>query len=250
MSLEARFLYLDESGDAGAPPPFGSSPTRHLVYAGMIVTPSQNLEMKEGVDYILAKHFDTQGYERPAELHYGALINDRGEYIQLEDIEKKELANDVFELIKQIEPVLMGTVMDKKAQLEQYDEPSHPKAYSFRWTVERFHYYLEEEVAAGMVIADAEEGKIDQQIRELLHEAKYEGISIIEDKGSRVPRIMDSVALTASEMSPGVQLADFIAYVTHSKFEREQDRRFQEISHLWRDPSDTDFTEPSLIPQT
>lgn len=249
MTLEARFLYLDESGDDGAPPPHGESPTQHLVYAGIIVSPGQNLELKEGVDYLIAQHFDAKGYDRPEELHYGDLINERGNYSQLEEIEKKELADGVFELINQVEPVLMGTVMDKKKQLDEYEDPSHPKAYSFRWTVERFHYYLEEKKLAGMVIADAEEGKIDEQIQNLLYEAKYDGISIIKNRGSRVPRIMDSVALTPSEMSPGVQIADFVAYATLSKYERDKERRFRELAHLWRDPSGTEFTEPSLIPE-
>jgi len=250
MSLDARFLYLDESGDDGPPPPHGESKTDHMVYAGIVATPSQNLELKEGVDYILTRHFDSQGYDRPEELHYGALINDRGRYSQLKGIEKKNLADDVFRLINQVEPTLMGTVMDKRAQIEKYDDPAHPKAYSFRWTVERFHYYLEEKKSAGMVIADAEEGKIDKKIRELLYEAKYEGISITKDKGSRVPRIMDSVALTPSEMSPGVQIADFVAYAVLSKYDRDKGDRFQEISHLWRSPPETEFQEPSLIPKS
>ncbi|MDZ7701795.1 MAG: DUF3800 domain-containing protein [Halobacteriales archaeon] len=249
MTLEARFLYLDESGDDGEPPPHGNSPTQHIVYAGIIVTPGQNLELKEGAEYLLSRHFDSKGYERPEELHYGDIINDRGNYKQLDGIEKKELSDDVFDLINQVEPVLMGTVMDKKNQLEKYDNPSHPKAYAFRWTVERFHYYLEEDSTAGMVIADAEEGKIDLILKNLLYEAKYDGISIIKDKGSRIPRIMDSVALTPSEMSPGVQIADFVAYATLSKFERDKGNRFDEIGELWRDPDDSDFREPSLIPE-
>lgn len=246
--MESKFLYLDESGDDGYPEPHGKSESRYFVYAGAIVDAEQNLELKEGVEYILSYHFDTQGLKRPEELHYGALINERGAYNQLEGIQFKELADDVFELITQVEPTIVATVMDKSKQFEEYEDPAHPKSYSFRWTVERFQYYLEKENNAGMVIADAEEGQIDTRIQNLLNDAKHEGISIIKDKGSRIPRIMDSVALTPSELSPGIQIADFIAYSVFSKYNRDKGDRFEEISHLLRSPPEVDFEEPSVIP--
>lgn len=242
--MQSKFLYLDESGDPGDPPGLGGSGSTHFVYAGVVVDPEQNLEFKECVEYLMGLHFDEKGYDRPEELHYGDLINDRFEYSALEDIEKKELADDVFKTIKQVEPELIGSVIDKEHYFEESNDNPHPKTFALRRTVARFHRHINQEGSAGMVIADAERGEIDDYIQSILHSAKSKGIGEKQNTGSKIPRIMDSVAITPSEMSPGVQIADFVAYATFSAVERGKRERFEEISDQWKSTPDVDGSEP------
>ena len=64
---------------------------------------------------------------------------------------------------------------------------------------------------------------------------------------SRLEKILNGVLFTPSYGSPGVQLADFVAYATFSKFERNKSQRFEQVDPLWRRVGG--FREPSVIPK-
>ena len=241
-----RYLYMDESGDAGLPEEH-SSHTRHMVYAGVILTPEQCYEVQEGVQEILDDHFTERGIEPPEELHYNDVVRERGSYGELTGMQRKALCDSVFELMERVEPVLIATVIDKKKHEERYVDPVSPKSYSFRSNVERFHFFLDDQDEYGSVIIDESENFVDNRLRRLVYQATDEGIKLA-GTGTKIPRIMDSAMTTPSEMSPGVQLADFVAYVTWCHYERDQSDRYQQINQLWRDPSGDQFTEPSLLP--
>lgn len=242
--MDGLFMYMDESGDGGLPSPYGASNTRHMVYAGAVVSAAQNLALRRGVEKIFALEF---GSDVPEELHYGDIINDRGIYDDMEGIQKKEIADAVFDLITDVEPTIIATVIDKKKHGNRYTDPWPPKPYIFRATVARFQYYCDVNSGVGMVVADAEQSFIDNELRQIVYNAKSDGVRIVE-KGSKLTNIMDSVLFTPSEMSPGIQIADFIAYAIWSDHEYGNSRRWNQIKHLMRDPEGSGFTEPSLLP--
>lgn len=239
-------MYMDESGDGGLPRPHGASNTRHMVYAGVVVNGAQNFELRQGTEELLSQFFGED--EEPDELHYGDLINDRGVYENIRGEQKKNIADAVFEVVKDVEPTIIATVIDKRRHGNQYADPWQPKPYIFRGSIARFQYYVDNHGSVGLTICDAEESFIHTQLRKIVNDARSDGVRIVEE-GSKLTNIMDSVMFTPSHMSPGIQIADFVAYAIWSKFEYGNDRRYQEIDHLFRDPPDTDFSEPSLLPE-
>lgn len=249
--MNSKFLYLDESGDGGWPEGYGgASKGRYFVFAGAIVDGEQNISLRNGVEEILKEYFPLRS-NRPEELHYADLVHDKGLYRDLPSAEKKQLADDVFDLITNVDPTVMGTVADKQRMKERYGEDAYPpKRYAFRATVDRFNKHLEAKNMVGTVTIDADES-FDRKLRRLVYNAKDQGIDIGGSRkgSSTVPRIMDTITLSPSEMSAGIQIADFIAYVIRHQYEYGGSDRFEEIEHLMRDPEAVSLTEPSVVPR-
>lgn len=250
--MRTQYLYIDESGDSGWMPKHGgASSSQHLAYAGIVVDGKQNYNIRKGVENIMQNHFP-QPQGRPEELHYADLIHDKGVYDDLSNSECKSIADDVFDLINEVEPILMATVVDKKQMKERYGgDADNPKQYAFRATVDRFNKHLEAHDNVGTVTIDVAEYRFDKQLRRLVFEAQNSGIEIsgARKDSSKIPRIMDTVTLSPSEMSPGLQIADFVAYATRHEYEYGGSNRFDEISDLFRDPEGVSLTEPSLVPR-
>lgn len=249
--MDTYFLYLDESGDSGWPQDYGgASPNRHFIYAGLVVDGEQNYQLRMGVEDIIQRYFPLQ-MERPEELHYADLIHNKGTYGDLTNDEAKSMADDVFDLIKDVEPILMGTVVDKRRMRDRYGKDAFPpKRYGFRATVDRFNMHLEANDAVGTVTIDVADRGFDRKLRQLVYDAQDSGIEIAGSRkdSSKVPHIMDTITMSPSEMSPGIQIADYVAYVTRHEHEYGDSDRYQEIEHLFRDPDGASLTEPSVVP--
>lgn len=249
--MKTYFLYLDESGDGGWPKGYGgNSPDHNFIYAGIVVDSEQNYKIRNGVENILQEYFP-QMESKPEELHYADLIHNKGSYDDLSDDEAYSMANDVFDLIKDIKPILMGTIVNKKRMRTRYGDDAYPpKRYAFRATVDRFNKHLAANDAVGTVTIDVGDRGFDRQLRQLVYDAQDSGIKIAGSRkdGSNVPNIMDTITMSPSEMSPGIQLADYVAYVTRHEHEYGSSDRYEEISDLWRDPDQAALTEPSVVP--
>jgi hypothetical protein len=215
-----------------------------------VVDGEQNYEIRNGVENILQQYFP-QSSSRPEELHYADLIHNKSYYDDLTDDKAYSMANDVFDLIKGVEPTLMGTVVDKRRMRTRYGDNAYPpKRYGFRATVDRFNKHLAANDAVGTVTIDVGDRGFDRKLRQLVYDAQDSGIEIAGSKkdGSNVPNIMDTITMSPSEMSPGIQLADYVAYVTRHEHEYGNSDRYEEISHLWRDPDQAALEEPSVVP--
>ena len=249
---EFATLYLDESGGKAWPPPWGQNPDRFYVLAGPVLKPDQDRRAHAEVPEILAEFFP-DSLARPSELHYGDLINARGPYARLERTTRLALADRVWDLILQIKPTLVGSVVDKTLMKQRYaDRAFPPNEYAMRATIERFDRDLEAERMLGMVIMDTESLESDRALRTLVHRARSDGIKLgginyIPAADRKLENILNSVTFTPSEMSPGIQLADYIAYATYSAFERARSGRFDQVAHLWRRVGS--YREPSVIPR-
>lgn len=249
--MNSRYLYLDESGDGGWTPKFGGNSSEpYFVYAGAILTPSQNHELKRSIDEILDSYFDKG---KPEEIHYADICQGNKEYKQLTEENRGSLRDNIFEAILEIEPTLMATVIDKNRLKYKYKNNAlPPKSLAFRATVDRFHKHLKSNGCIGNVVIDAGESSIDRELRNLIYDAKEDGIKlpgVRNDADTTLPRLMDTVNVTPSEMSPGIQLADVIAYqVRHEYRYPDTSHGFNAIEHLFRDPDEASLTEPSLVP--
>lgn len=245
-------LYLDESGGKNWPTPWGADPHVQYVLAGLCMTPEQDVVAHQGVAAILDKFFPAPG-RRPAELHYGDIINKRGPYSYLTDAKRKEVADDVFALIRKCAPTLMGSVVKKDFMKQRYGANAHPpNEYALRATIDRFDRHLEETQSVGMVIMDTESRESDRGLRLMVHNAKHRGIRVggigyLPMADRKLTHVLNTISFSESHMSPGIQLADFIAYATWSHHERGRSNRWNEITGLWR--TSGHFREPSIIPR-
>lgn len=246
-------LYLDESGEKPWPEPWGHSKSRHYVLSGLLLTPEQDNAIHTSVPAIVAKFFPIPE-TCPSELHYGDIINKRGPYAELSDEARLAMANAVFDLILKVKPVLMGSVVDKQRMKQRYGAHAHqPNEYAMRATVERFDRDLERMKCVGMVIMDTESFTADEALRKMVHRAravgiKLGGVNYLPGSDRMLKNVLNSVGFSPSQMSPGIQLADFIAYATWSHFERSKSRRYEQISGLWAEPM-RGYREPSVIPK-
>jgi len=240
-------LYLDESGGRGWPPPWGRNRQKYYVLAGCILTPDQDKRAHQEVPQILTEFFP--GGNGPSELHYGDLINDRNGYELLSDEEKLGFANRVWDFINDLEPVLMGTVVDKVAMRARYSHPHEPSQYAMRTTIERFDKYLKDVGKYGMTIVDTQ--SFEKEMQQMVHDSRKLGIEFSGrgqmPTGSRLENVLNSIVCCPSHMCPGVQIADFVAYAAFSHIERRKSRRYDQVARLWRRTGE--FVEPSIVPK-
>lgn len=240
-------LYLDESGGRGWPPPWGRNRHRYYILAGCIMTPDQDKRAHEEVPKILGEFFPSGN--GPVELHYGDLINGRNGFELLERGDKLRFADRVWEFILELNPLLMGTVVDKSAMRTRYPTPHEPSQYAMRATIERFDKHLKQVGRYGMTIVDTQ--SFEREMQQMVHESRKSGIKIggrqpvIAD--SNLENVLNSVVCCPSHMCPGVQIADFVAYATFSHFERNNSRRYSQVLPLWRRAGR--FCEPSVVPR-
>jgi hypothetical protein len=243
-------LYLDESGGKEWPPPWGSNESRHYVLTGPVLTPEQDLRAAAELEAILFHHFPDES-TRPAELHYGDIINGRGPYASFSKEQKKSISDDVWSLILDLAPVLIGTVVRKPRLKERYGVNAFPpNEYGLIATCDRFHRHLVGTDCLGMILMDTETMASQAAMQKIVHSGRRWGARIFGVVGApdnpRLDRILNTLVFTPSHMSAGVQIADFVAYATWSNFERAKGDRFRQIATLWRRTGG--FAEPSVVP--
>lgn len=252
---ESYTLYLDSTGESGWNPPYGKSKNRYYAVAGLAITPESNLEAYRETERILKKYIPKQEWFSPKfELCYHHLIRGKGIYTSLAHPQRLAMANEVFNLILSLKPILFATVIDKPALKGRYGINAYdPKLLAIRATVHRFAMSLKRENGVGTVSMDAEEYRKDHLIQEMVRTFKKNGIII---RGftyhpmyiERINRIIDTINFTDSTISSGIQLADFCARTTWQHYERNKSRRFQQISPLW-DRVGNRIYEPSVFPK-
>lgn len=249
MMIHLR-LHIDESGGKLWPPPWGKNPDKHYVMVGLIMDRNQIAEATEGVSEVLERHFPDPA-TRPVEIHYGDIINGRKICAKLSDAQRRALSDDVFALIERVSPVLMGTVIRKEALKRRYGDRAHsPPSYALRATLGRFDAHLKGASCDGDVVLDTAGVREDEESTTLVERIRAGGTRLSPTAGrpwldSHLERIT-SVACVDSRSNRGLQLADFIAYVTWVHFERGHSRRFDQIDRMWRRVGS--FREPSVLP--
>jgi hypothetical protein len=234
-------LYLDGSGDPGWCSPYGTSNTTWYVLGGAAINDSANVAINMGVADIIKKY--SQIAESPIkELKYSALIagnKDYG-YDRLTRPQRKDMANEVFDLILEYEPALFATAIHKNRHYEKYSNPFDPLLLSFRFTVTRYDKYLVENMDKGKIFMDSEAPSATKALKALIEDAKISGIFLNGVSGqyeagpnSKLPSLLNNLDFNTSENSPGIQLADFCSHAVWRKYERAQGDRFSTIQYLY-----------------
>jgi len=249
-------LYLDTTGDPGWCAPFGKSPVQHYVVGGLALTSDADLKANEEVNRILVKYLGSatwRGYK--LELCYHDLIRGKHQYEGLEHPQRLAMANEVFDLLLELKPVLFATVVKKIRMKERYGIHAYdPKIYGIQATMHRFAMFLKRQTnGIGNVMMDTEEYRKDHLLQEMVRTFKATGIVI---RGSdyqpryeeRLDRILNTIAFSDSNLSIGIQLADVCCRSIWQHYERGKSNRFNQLAPLWNRNNGTIY-EPSVIPK-
>lgn len=249
-------LYLDSSGDPGWTPPFGKSITTWYIAGGIALTPEADQKAGIEVQRILKKYIpETQRRKFPPreyEIHYHKIVGGHDIFDHMDHSARKAMSDEVFTLIKSLNPVLFATAINKTQLKRVYGGRAyHPKALAIQATIGRFSFYLERENKIGSIMMDEEEYRKDKELQSLVHTFRRDGIMI---RGTNyqpmyentLTNVLNAPSFTPSHISPGIQLADVISRCTWTHFERQKSNRFNELQSLW-DSGDRVF-EPSVVP--
>jgi Protein of unknown function (DUF3800) len=254
--MEKYTLYLDSCGDPGWNKPFGKSPIKYYVVAGLALTTECDLVANMEVERILGKYLTLAqwlGFER--ELCYHHLIQGKGAYEKLTHEQRLAMANEVFDLLLKLKPILFASVINKPEMKERYGVDAHdPKLLGIRATIHRFGMSLKaRDNAVGDVMMDAEEYRKDHLIQELVKTFKSKGVLIKgwnyqPNYNDKLERILNTISFADSTTCAGIQLADFCCRTTWQHYEEAKSNRFAQLSPLW-DNKNGRVYEPCEIPK-
>lgn len=257
FGMSSCTLYIDPTGDSGWFPPFGKSRTRWYVVAGLVLTPDTDFKARQGTETILKKYISdsmrNQYPDKYYEIHYRDIIGGNNIYSQLSHEQRKDLSDEVFDLLTNIHPVLFATAIDKLQLKYKYGGRAyHPRQLGLRATIHRYSMYLDREGLVGSVIIDEEEYRKDVELRTMIHNFRRYGITLRgwnyqPAKENRLERVLNTVGFTPSEMSSGIQLVDVCSRATWAHFALEKSRRFDQLSAFW-DRHESRTYEPVVFP--
>jgi hypothetical protein len=234
-------LFLDASGHSEFPPPYGRGKDTYYVLAGLAIEHTRWFEAYTGLNQLCREYFPSCWSQ--IEIHYGDLINRRGEWNRLTDIQRKEFADKIFNLVHSINPTLFAMVIDKVKHHDAYITPESPKQLAVRFMVPRFSKFLQRKKELGIMVYDSETITADRPLRDFLTQGRLQGVVMsanwefcpeaIFQTQNRLEGIIESIFFLESKNSPGIQITDFCAYAVWSQYEHKKGDRFKEIYDLF-----------------
>lgn len=257
--MDQYTLYLDAAGDPGWPAPFGRSRTQWYVLAGIALNSKNDINAKLLAESLLEEYVPNvernKWPDSNYEIHYHDIIFGKNVFSHLEDSKRKELADKIFDLILKLDPrpVVFATAINKVQHKRKYSNRAFPvRTLAMQATIHRFSMFLEEKDHIGSVIVDEEEYKKDKEVRVMIHQLRRFGATIRgqnyqPSKENNLKRILNSISLSPSEMSTGIQLADVCSRSIWAHFEHKKSNRFNQILELF-DRNATRIFEPSIVP--
>lgn len=250
--MESYTLYLDESGDAGWPAPFGKSRTKWFVLAGVAFKAEDDLNAKLGVEGLLEKYVPKnireENDDKYYEIHHHDILYGKNIFSHLDRSDRISLIYDVVDLILKNNPILFATVVNKVQHRYKYEDRAfNSKILAMQGTIGRFSMYLDRVNAIGSIVMDSEEYKKDNLIRNMVQKFRKEGVEIRginyqPRKVNKLEKILNTVNFSPSEMSAGIQLADICSSAIWNHFERNMGEVYALIEKIF------DQNEPSVTP--
>ena len=253
-NMQFYTLYLDGSGDPGWVHPQGKSRAPNYILAGLAVRPEADLLVQDEVRGITA-FLDKKYRERKiSEMHFANLVGRYGEWRSVTKEDADQVEEKLLSLIDKIEPVVFATVVQKKKLMQRYETPIHPRMLSVQATLHRFNMWLNQNNACGIAIMDTEIYRQDKSLQDFVYNLKEKG-TIIRGRDydprheDKLERIINTLLFCQSHMSPGIQVADMIAYIVnrHYRVQTETELRWKVIKpymQCYQDGSD-----PSVLPR-
>lgn len=215
------------------------------------MTPDQDIQAKQKVHEILEKFIsDDVKVRYPSkfyELHYTDLINANNIYRHLDAHARKEMADKVFDFLTELSPIIISTSINK-LQIQKIHSHGawHLKQLAMRFLLHKFSMYLTRHQMVGTVVYDEEESRNDVKLRNMMHSisghgAHMPGFDYQQFKNDKLENILNTVQFCPSELSPGIQYADFIARSVWQHHEKHKSDRYNEIASIWERAGDSTY---------
>lgn len=219
-------LYVDESGDHTYYK-LEDPAKRYLGLTGIFIEGEYyRTAFQVEMEKLKQKHFP-HSPDEPVILHRADIVNRRGPFWRLRNVEKEQAFNEDFlQFIKEQNYNIVTVVIDKKAHIEQYGEIAyHPYHYCLTALLERYCGFLNFRDAQGDVLAETRGGREDLQLKEAYRLVYKVGT---QWRGSE----FFQQALTSSEIKlklksaniAGLQLCDLLAYPSKQEILTEEGR--------------------------
>lgn len=232
----SHYLYIDESGDSGdylnKNNQIIKGSSQFFTLAGIIVNKDEQRKVENETNKMIDKYFARESLDENFKLHYHPLRNKRYPYNQLSDGMRKQLADDVFDIIKNSDCILLSVTIDLERHCRKYGIPADPQAYAMLIMLERFQDFLEENNGEGRAIYERFNKKARKKVertikglREVLRFRHYKELS----------NIRGHVENGDPKIHPILQLADFFAYAVwiKSTTSSKSKDRWESIKHKY-----------------
>lgn len=200
-----KFVYLDETGS-----PRGSlTKHRHLQLVAAIVNEEHVRALGESVRGLAEEHLGL--FAGQFELHGNELWNGTGRWDGKSPPELLEAYEAAIALLDTHDIDLGYSIIDRQALHDKYvgmyDDNSYRLALQF--LLEKIQVNI-----GGLKIVIADESKEEQlkAMRMVADKQEWGGGAV---PGPQIPSIIDSLHYVQSQSSPGVQMADMVAYLFH-----------------------------------
>ena len=208
-----KLFYIDASGDPGM---YNGRNSSHYLIAGCGISFRRYDILSRGMSYVLNELRRISGHPIE-ELKTGDLIRRRKHYAKLSDSDVEMIVEKVINVIELTEPVIIAVAFDKQKYSQKYEFTNAVdiKLRALNYLVDRIDRFLSRNDMLGMLIYDYE-GKDDKHYRALIRELKTKG-SYSKTMGiyRSVRNIVDTITFVPSETAYGIQLADFVSYITY-----------------------------------
>lgn len=210
-------LYLDASGDSGQ---YRGKNTKHFVLGGLSCKPETSFDCAPKLDELVELYFPDPNV-RPKKLHYSSLINNKYPWNK---IDKKQFADDFFEMILSADITLFSMVINKEEHWRKYVHPIDPYSLTLEMMMGRYQGFLERREDIGMVVSDRESKNLMEALLRLFERFKEKGTEF-----RKLNNIFDTIFFAPSYTCPMLQAIDFCAYAVFSHYERKKSDRFNQI---------------------
>lgn len=220
--MKLLFVFLDESGDPGDPG-FSSS-TKFFVVGAVVLSPKSWQDLRQKLADI--KH--RFNINSTSEVKWSHLISPKksNPLLRFELEKRREYAYQLLDTLKQKANAVFYICVNKEKHYHKDEAtPEKLKYDAYRKLLRKVSSYLSKERALGVLIHDVTSGtKADRKLREMAQ-------GIFSD-GRLDDVIFETLLFTPSELSSGIQFADFATGAIARKFFAKDERYFERIKEI------------------
>jgi len=206
-------LYIDESGDH-AYSLLDRPAHRYLALLGVWFRQEQDyLPFADAMADFKKSIFGPRP-DRPVVLHRSDVINRRGAFGILKDVEIERRFNEgLLSLARSATFKLIIVVIDKQAHLKRYTGPYHPYHYCLAAMLDRYSGYLKFKDGVGDVMAEPRGGKEDRELCAAYRRVYDGGTHMFSHELHQRALTSNKIKIQPKSRNiPGLQLADVFAH--------------------------------------
>lgn len=200
----ARFVYLDETGSVGAK--IKNQP--HLQVVAAIVDETQVRGLGESLRSVATKHL--KWFPARFEFHGNEIWNGQGHWQGMSPPELLAAYEDVISLVETHNISIAHSTIDRQGLHDRHGGSADGNAYRLA-----LQFLLEKvDALGGLKVVVADESK-EQELAAKEMVAALQEWGGGEVPGRKIASVIDSLHFVESHTSPGVQMADLVAFLFH-----------------------------------